>query len=666
MEERTTCRSRSSTTWPSTTRTRTRSTAGSRTTLLGRRLAPIGGGISNARWENLYGGDGFWTVPDPTDPERSTPRRRAASSAASTGSTQTARDIQPKARLQGEAALQLEHAHRRQPHAEGHALHRRAVPLPLARPRRHLGAHLARPDHQRPGEAEAGGVGRRHASTTPSAEMHTTIYSISESPLDAERCLGRHRRRQPAAHARRRQDAGRTWSRTCPGCRRASWVSWVEASRFDAGTAYAAFDRHTFGDMTPWVYSTTDFGKTWTRIVAPGAGRARLRPRDQGGHGREGPRSSCGTELGLWISVDGGKDWAEFKGGDFPAVAVRDLPGPSARQRPGPRHARPRHLDHRRPHAAARAHAAIAGEATRPSCRAAPAAAAHAARRADGPRATPTFTGQNPPSGAVITYYQRTRHLFGPHQDRDPRRSRASWSTRVPPAKRRGINRVAWSMQVKPPRVPRAAQRRLRRRRRARAWCRARTRCGSPRAGRCSRPSSTIGLDRRAPTTLADRKAAVRRGDAGARALRRDERRSSTASTPRGRPSQTRAKALPQDEPLAQARARGKLDDAEEEDRRHQGGRRHHRRGAHPRAPRPALSALLSWEGKPAKYLIERIDALRHELRDVEAEFAQLAPQIHAMNLKLEPVRSSTPENTSACLHGEWDRCNRPAEMEAR
>ena len=42
-------------------------------------------------------------------------------------------------------------------------------------------------------------------------------------------------------------------------------MSWVEASRFDAGTAYVAFDRHTFGDMTPWVYQTTDFGKTWTR-----------------------------------------------------------------------------------------------------------------------------------------------------------------------------------------------------------------------------------------------------------------------------------------------------------------------------------------------------------------------------------------------------------------
>ena len=46
--------------------------------------------------------------------------------------------------LQGEASLQLEHAHLREPHPEGHHLHRLAVPVPLARSRRHLGAHLPR------------------------------------------------------------------------------------------------------------------------------------------------------------------------------------------------------------------------------------------------------------------------------------------------------------------------------------------------------------------------------------------------------------------------------------------------------------------------------------------------------------------------------------------
>ncbi|MBK9495878.1 MAG: hypothetical protein IPO08_15390, partial [Xanthomonadales bacterium] len=62
-----------------------------------------------------------------------------------------------------------------------------------------------------------------------------------------------------------------------------------------------------------------------------------------------------------------------------------------------------------------------------------------------------------PPGGATITYYQRTRHLFGELKieiigpDGDVVDS-------LPASKRRGINRITWSMRVKPPRVPKAAQ----------------------------------------------------------------------------------------------------------------------------------------------------------------------------------------------------------------
>lgn len=105
---------------------------------------------------------------------------------------------------------------------------------------------------------------------------------------------------------------------------KASWVSWVEASRHDAATAYAAFDRHTFGDMDPHVFMTRDYGRRWTRIAAA----------TQGVRGyahviREDIVNPdllfLGTEFGLWISLDRGAHWAAFKGGRFPSVAVRDL-----------------------------------------------------------------------------------------------------------------------------------------------------------------------------------------------------------------------------------------------------------------------------------------------------------------------------------------------------
>ena len=108
--------------------------------LLGRRLARIPGGITNARWENLYGGDGFWTFVDPTDPDYV--YAEAQGGYDRPRQPQDARDARHPAagRLQGEAALQLEHADPRQPDAEGHDLHRRAVPVPLARPRRRPGS----------------------------------------------------------------------------------------------------------------------------------------------------------------------------------------------------------------------------------------------------------------------------------------------------------------------------------------------------------------------------------------------------------------------------------------------------------------------------------------------------------------------------------------------
>src|SRR6185503_5594413 len=59
-------------------------------------------------------------------------------------------------------------------------------------------------------------------------------------------------------------------------------------------------------------------------------------------------------------------------------------------------------------------------------------------------------------AGAVITYYQRTRHLYGPLK-LEVLDEKGNLIDTIPATKHRGINRVAWSMQVKPPRVPRAA-----------------------------------------------------------------------------------------------------------------------------------------------------------------------------------------------------------------
>src|SRR5205814_6829241 len=70
------------------------------------------------------------------------------------------------------------------------------------------------------------------------------------------------------------RDGGKSWTnvvRNIRGLPKSAWVSSVDAGHFDAGTVYATFDLHTFGDLRPYAYKSTDYGKTWTALVTPAA-----------------------------------------------------------------------------------------------------------------------------------------------------------------------------------------------------------------------------------------------------------------------------------------------------------------------------------------------------------------------------------------------------------
>jgi photosystem II stability/assembly factor-like uncharacterized protein len=176
-------------------------------------------------------------------------------------------------------------------------------------------------DPQKQKQEESGGI----TVDNSAAEMHTTIYSISESPKQAGLIwVG-----TDDGNVQITRDGGKAWSnvvRNVKGVPEHAWVSWVQAGNFDAGTAYVAFDRHTFGDMAPYVYETRDYGKTWTPLLSPKDAKG---VRGYAHVIKQDPVKPeilyAGTEFGLWITIDGGKSWAEFKGGDFPSVAVRDI-----------------------------------------------------------------------------------------------------------------------------------------------------------------------------------------------------------------------------------------------------------------------------------------------------------------------------------------------------
>ena len=125
------------------------------------------------------------------------------------------------------------------------------------------------------------------------------------------------------------RDHGKTWSDVttadiAPGVRYSP--VWLEASPFDARTAYAVFDLAFRGDLAPYIYRTHDFGKTWTKIVtglppsAPGGASVNVVRAD---HARRG-LLFAGTESGVFVSFDDGDHWQSLQL-NLPTTIVSDI-----------------------------------------------------------------------------------------------------------------------------------------------------------------------------------------------------------------------------------------------------------------------------------------------------------------------------------------------------
>jgi len=99
-------------------------------------------------------------------------------------------------------------------------------------------------------------------------------------------------------------------------------ISIIEPSRYAAGTAYVAANRYALGDKTPILYKTTDYGKTWTKIVngIKGDHFARTIREDPVRRGL----LFAGTERGVYVSFDDGQNW-QWLQKNLPFVPVHDL-----------------------------------------------------------------------------------------------------------------------------------------------------------------------------------------------------------------------------------------------------------------------------------------------------------------------------------------------------
>lgn len=409
------------------------------------------GGVTNSRWENMFGGDGFWMFEDPSDPNYIYAEAQGGFIGRVNRHTHETREIQPlpnygekKLRFNWNTPIAMS------PNEKGTIYIGAQF---LFRSRDHgqswdrISPDLTTNDPEKQKQEESGGV----TIDNSSAEMYTSIYSISESPKNGQIIwVG-----TDDGNLQITRDGAKNWTNVVSniqGLGKNSWVSTVEASRFDEATAYVTFDRHWFGDMKPYAYKTTDYGQTWTQLPLDASGvrgYAHVIKEDT----VDPKLLFLGTEFGLWISVDAGQHWAQYKGSDFPAVAVRDI-AVQARESDLVLATHGRGiwiiddispLRALTPELMSQEAALIPGKAVQ-----------YFDTFGGWAEGDETFNGRSRPTEAQITYYQHSRHIFGDLKleifDRD-----GKLVDSIPSSKHRGLNRASWSMRVKAPAVPPAA-----------------------------------------------------------------------------------------------------------------------------------------------------------------------------------------------------------------
>jgi photosystem II stability/assembly factor-like uncharacterized protein len=402
------------------------------------------GGIPNRLWQSLSGGDGFWAFPDPTDPDIIYDEIQGGNLFRVRRSTLESKDIapspqkgEPKYRFNWNTPIHMS------PTRPG-TIYYGAQFLFRSRDQgeswERISPDLTTNDPAEQRQAESGGL----TPDNSTAENHCTIFAIGESPKNGDVVwVG-----TDDGNLQVTRDGGKTWTNVAAnlsGAPKGTWVTSVEPSRFDEAAAYVTLDGHMTGDMRSYVFRTADFGKTWQNLAtADVTGYAHVVKQDLVNR----DLLLVGTEFGLFVSIDGGKAWAHFTAG-LPNVAVWDI------------------AIHPRDHdvvLATHGRALYVIDDITPLRRLTPAVLESDVAFLDGrPQwmvngtndfgfsGDGEFVGRSPSESAVITYYLKKRHMFGDLKLEIYDSSGARVAS-INGGKRKGINRVEWSMRSDAPR----------------------------------------------------------------------------------------------------------------------------------------------------------------------------------------------------------------------
>ncbi|MEP6494299.1 MAG: glycosyl hydrolase [bacterium] len=280
-------------------------------------------GPTNADWFRMAGGDGFYAVPDPRDPNFVYAESQTGGVVRYDARTGQGKSIKPvpkpgeRQRYNWSAPILPSSHDAKTVYMAANVLFRspdrgdtwETISPDLTRgiDRNKLPLRDAQPDSTALGRNEG------------TAEF-SNISTIDESPLKAGLLVVG----TDDGLIQVTRDGGKTWLKTdrFPNVPETTYVSRVVWSRAGEGTIYATLDGHRSNDFKPYVVKSADYGKTWTSITGnlPDGGSVQVL--------REHPRQPAllfvGTEFGVYFTTDAGSHWAQLKSG-IPGVPVHDL-----------------------------------------------------------------------------------------------------------------------------------------------------------------------------------------------------------------------------------------------------------------------------------------------------------------------------------------------------
>jgi photosystem II stability/assembly factor-like uncharacterized protein len=179
--------------------------------------------------------------------------------------------------------------------------------------------HIISPDLSRGNPGTPSNLDPTTANDLDGNGRHGLIYTISPSPLNKD--LIWTGSDDGSIHVT--NDGGQSWQDVTPSMVTAwSKVTFIEASHYDAGEAFAAVDRHRLDDLKPYIYVTRDSGKTWQQITSgiPDGSYVNVIREDPVRRGL----LYAGTETGVFVSFSNGAQWQPLEL-NMPTVSIRDI-----------------------------------------------------------------------------------------------------------------------------------------------------------------------------------------------------------------------------------------------------------------------------------------------------------------------------------------------------